>query len=173
MKTYKRQKLNLIATLTALALATPVMGEEKQENHEDHAEHAHKAMEAPNGGRILTEVEPHAELFLTEERKLQISILDEDGKVVKATDAEVTAVAGKRSSPTMMKFINEDGVLVSDKALPEGMNVPTIITFKASPDAKKQTVRLAMNLADCPTCEFLEYACTCAHGEDGHEGHDH
>jgi hypothetical protein len=130
-------------------------------------------MEAPNGGRILTEIEPHAELFVTDEHKVRITILNEKGEMVPAEKQEFAAVTGKRSSPVAMKFIEEDGIFVSNEALPEGMKVPFILTFRPDPDGEKKTLRMTLDLSDCPTCDHLEYACTCAHGEDGHEGHSH
>ena len=30
----------------------------------------------------------------------------------------------------------------------------------------KTTIRLNLNLQECPTCDSLEYACTCDHSED-------
>ena len=57
--------------------------------------------------------------------------------------------------------------------LPEGNNLPIVLSIKA--DAKSKTVRekFNLNLSDCPTCKYKEYACVCEHGEDSHEGHDH
>ena len=31
------------------------------------------------------------------------------------------------------------------------------------------TIRLNLNLEDCPGCKYLEYACTCEHANDDHK----
>lgn len=175
MKTYKRQKLNLLATLTALAFASPLAAEEdKHKGHKDHGDHsghdhdhghdhADEKKAGPNGGRILTEIEPHAELFITEDRLVKITILNEEGETVPVGEQMFKAIGGERKAPTIMEFTEEDGILISSAKLPEGMNVPFILTYQATPDGEKKTLRLALNLADCPGCEYLEYACTCDH----------
>lgn len=58
-------------------------------------------------------------------------------------------------------------MLISDKAVPEGNDLPTVVQIKATPDAKAVTEKFNLNLAQCPTCENKEYACTWAHGEEG------
>jgi hypothetical protein len=134
---------------------------------DEHAGHGHAKKQAgPNGGRIVTSVEPHYELLVTPERKVKITFLGEDGKPVEAKDQSVTATGGDRANPTRMTFAKEAGALVSDKPLPEGKLVPLVLQVKTSADAKSVTERLSVNLADCPTCEHKEYACTCEHGTD-------
>ena len=174
----------------ALAFSTPFLGAEEHDHKEqdhagEHEGHDHEGHEncdhgaakeaGPNGGRILTEIEPHAELLVTEDRKIQITFLNEEGKKAEPAEQKVTLIGGKRSAPTRMKFTVQDGVLISDKELPEGLNIPVILQVKATPDAKTETIRFNLNLEDCPTCDYLEYACTCDHSadEEGHEGHDH
>ena len=172
----------------ALAFSTPFLGAEEDDHKgHDHAEehagddheghdHGDAKKGGPNGGRILTEVEPHAELFVTEDRKIQITFLDNEGKKSEPAEQKVTLIGGERSAPTRMKFELKDGVLISDKALPAGDNIPVIIQVKVTPDAKTETIRFNLNLEECPTCDYLEYACICDHGAeegDDHEGHDH
>ena len=53
----------------------------------------------------------------------------------------------------------------------EGNNLPVIVQIKSKPDAKTVIEKFTLNLSDCPGCDYLEYACTCDHGD--HEGHDH
>ena len=136
--------------------------------------HDHATKQAgPNGGRVVTSVEPHYELFVTPERKVKITFLGEDGKAVEAKDQTVTATGGDRANPTRLAFTKEGGALVSDKPLPAGTVVPLILQVKVAPDAKPVTERISLNLADCPTCKHKEYACTCEHGGGEHEGHKH
>jgi hypothetical protein len=82
---------------------------------------------------------------------------------------------GDRSAPTKLAFTKDGDKLVSDKVIPEGKELPVVVQIKTTPEAKSVAAKFNLNLADCPTCEHAEYACTCAHGADekGHEGHKH
>lgn len=165
-----KTKLTILAAVIGIALAPALFAEEH--DHAEHAEHAEKKA-GPNGGRIVTSVEPHFEFFVTPERKLKITFLGDDGKAVAAKDQVITAIGGERSKPTRFTFAKEGDSLLSDNTLPDGKMVPLILQVKVTPDAKSVTERFTVNLNDCPGCEYLEYACTCEHGEEGHEGHDH
>jgi hypothetical protein len=140
----------------------------------DHGEHDHaKTKAGPNGGRILTSVEPHIEFFVTEDRIVQLSFLNDSEEVIAPEKQAVSLIGGDRQNPVRLRFTKKGNVLVSDKALPAGNNLPIVLSIKA--DAKSKTIRekFNLNLSDCPTCDYLEYACICAHGEEDHEGHDH
>ncbi len=140
----------------------------------DHGEHDHaEAKAGPNGGRIITSVEPHLEFFVTDARLIQITFLNEDGKAIAPKDQALSLIGGDRQNPVRLRFTKKGNVLVSDNALPEGNNLPIVLSIKA--DAKSKTIRekFNLNLSDCPTCEYKEYACICEHGEESHEGHDH
>lgn len=174
----------LCALLAPLALnAAPEKDEHAGHDHakaevkDEHAGHDHdNPAPGPNGGKIFTTVEPHAELFVTKDRKIQITFLDHDNKVVPATKQSVSIICGKRSAPTRLTFEKQDNALVSTKALPAGMLIPTVMQIKTAPTAKSVMTRFNLNLNPCPTCEALEYCCTCPHGgdeKDPHAGHDH
>ena len=45
--------------------------------------------------------------------------------------------------------------------IPEGKMLPVVLQIKATPEAKTTTEKFNLNLADCLTCQHLEYACTC------------
>jgi len=178
-----------IGILAALALSPFAFAEEAEKADEhaghDHAEHAghdhadeddhaHAKKAGPNGGLILTEVEPHAEFFVTKDRKVQITFLDKDDKAVAPGDQKVTFIGGKRSAPVKLTFKKTATSFLSEEALPAGNNIPAVISIKA--DGKKARARFNINLDDCPSCDYKEYACTCDHGEgegDDHAGHDH
>lgn len=136
---------------------------------------AAEKIKAPNGGRIIDTVEPHAEFLITKDKKVEVRFLDDAGKVVAPAAQTVTVTMGDRSAPTKLAFTKDGDKLVSDKVIPEGKELPVVVQIKVTPDAKSVTEKFNLNLADCPTCEHLEYACTCAHGGDekGHEGHKH
>ena len=136
---------------------------------------AAEKIKAPNGGRIIDAVEPHAEFLVTKDKKIEIRFLDDAGKVVAPAAQAVTVTMGDRSAPTKLAFTKDGDKLVSDKTIPEGKELPVVVQIKTTADAKSVTEKFNLNLADCPTCEHAEYACTCAHGgeEKGHEGHKH
>lgn len=130
------------------------------------------AIKAPNGGRVIESVEPHAEFLVSPERKLEIRFLDHDGKVVAPAAQVVTVVMGERSNPTKLAFTKDGDKLVSDQAIPDGKNLPVVLQIRASAADKAVTSKFNLNLATCPECKHGEYACACDHGDD-HEGHDH
>lgn len=154
-----KTKIAIIAALVAsLAFAT-----------------AAEKIKAPNGGRIIDTVEPHAEFLITKDKKVEVRFLDDAGKVVAPAAQTVTVTMGDRSAPTKLAFTKDGDKLVSDKVIPEGKELPVVVQIKVTPEAKSVAAKFNLNLAKCSTCEHAEYACTCAHGgeEKGHEGHKH
>lgn len=148
----KTKSLHLLA---ALLLALPAFAAD---------DHDHAKKEAgPNGGRILTAVEPHAEFFVTTDRKVQITFLGENGKAIAPADQVVTVTAGERSAPTKLAFAKSGTVLLSEKPLPEGTAFPAVVQIKVTPDARTVVEKFNLNLAKCPECKLAEYACTCSH----------
>jgi hypothetical protein len=155
------------------------------EDHDDHdkghaeegehadGEHDHtEKIAGPNGGRVITAVEPHAEFLVTEDRKVQVTFLTEDNKPLAASGQTVSVIAGDRSNPTKLAFAVSGDSLLSDIALPAGNDFPTVVQIKTSPDAKAVIDRFNINLSDCPTCEYNEYACICEHADDDHDHKD-
>ncbi len=141
----------------------------------DHGDHAHAEGEGdhghahdvnvagPNGGRVLMSVEPHVEFKVHDDRKVTLTFVDEDLKPVPAAEQTATVIAGDRSAPTRLSFVKQGDVLVSDGPLPEGNDFPTVVQLKVSPDASPVIEKYNLNLVQCPTCEYQEYACTCEH----------
>lgn len=169
--------LAAVAAVTALpfSLAAQDAGKkaEKTEKAAEHDhDHAHEKKAGPNGGRLITAVEPHVEFFVTKERKVEVRFVDDDNKVVAPGTQVITATLGERSKPVKLAFAKDGDKLVSDKAIPEGNNYPAVVQIKADAKAKAVNEKFSLNLTKCPTCEFQEYACTCDHDHD-HEGHDH
>ena len=137
-------------------------GGDKDHDH-DH-DHDHDPIEAgPNGGRILTGVEPHAEFFVTDDRKVQITFVDDDEKTVPVTGQSVNVVTGDRSNQTKIAFAKSGDVLLSEQALPDGMAFPVIVQIKTTPESKSVIEKFNLDLNRCPTCKFKEYACDCEH----------
>jgi len=127
-------------------------------------DHDHAKKEAgPNGGRVVMNVTPRYEFFVTPERRVRITFLGDDGKAVPAKDQVITAVGGDRAAPTKLTFAKDGDSLLSDKPLPEGKELPIVVQVKVTPDAKTATEKFTVNLATCPECKHAEYACTCDH----------
>jgi len=143
-------KTPILTLIAILALATVLPAHEKHEA-------------GPNGGRILTKVEPHAEFFVMADRKVQITFLSEDGKAIAPAAQSVTVTAGDRSAPTKLTFVKSGDVLISEQPLPGGNDFPTVVQIKDTPEAKAVAEKFNLNLSECPGCKLKEYACTCAH----------
>lgn len=168
MKTKQYKNLTALAAAFALSLAGTTFAEEKKDPTapKEHADHKDGDQEAkkvagPNGGRVLTAIEPHLEFFVTKDRKVKITAVDGAGKAIALGEQSVTVTGGSRANPTRMSFTKDGDSLVSDKAFPEGNNLPVVVQIKAKPDAKTVIVKFTLNLNDCPGCKLAEYACTC------------
>jgi hypothetical protein len=186
----KNPMKSLALILAAIAFALiPVSCTEKEDGHDhdhDHADHGdeghkegddhahaegeeghdhdHEGIEdGPNGGRLLTGVEPHLEFFVTEDRKVQISSVTDDEKLQPIGEQVVKVIGGDRANPTRMKFEKKGDVLISDIAFPEGNDFPIVVQIKNTPDSETVTDKFNLNLMQCPECPNKEYACTCDH----------
>jgi len=182
------------AIIIALSLAVigcnekqPVAHDQESDGKPDHGPGAHhdhdhgQKTAGPNGGRIITSVEPHAEFLVTDEYKVRITFLDDHNKAVTVSGQTAGIVCGDRSNPTTLSFaVDADGnSLLSTAALPEGDKYPLILTIKTSSTEAPVREKFTLDLSDCPTCDYREYACTCdhshhgGHGHGDHDDHDH
>lgn len=127
------------------------------------AQAAEKKVAGPNGGRILTGLEPRAEFLVLPDRKVQITFLGADGKPVAPAEQSVTVTAGERSAPATLTFAKSGNTLISSAPLPAGSEVPAVVQIKTTPSARTVTERFNVNLAICGECKLAEYACICAH----------
>ncbi len=152
-------KFVIIPFLACLTLALSVVTAQAHEH--GHADT--KKIAGPNGGRILTGLEPRAEFFVAANRKVQITFLGADGKAIAPAEEVVTVTAGERSAPTKLTFAKSGNALLSDVALPAGDEVPTVVQIKPTPEAKTVTEKFNVDLSTCSACNHAEYACTCGH----------
>ena len=141
---------------------------------------AAEKIKAPNGGRIIDAVTPHAEFVVTADKKIEVRFLDDTGKVIAPADQVVTVTMGDRAAPTKLAFTKDGDKLVSDKVVPEGKELPVVLQIKTTPDAKAVTDRFNLNMETCPECKLSEYACSCDHATEkkthkhtGGEDHAH
>jgi len=131
-------------------------------DHADHAEHVKAS--GPNGGRIIESVEPHLEVLLTDDRKLRITQLDAENQAVPMGTQEINAMLADRAAPTSLVFSRDGDSLLSNQVVPEGNMNPIVISIKDTADASQtHRIKFILDLADCPTCDYLEYACICDH----------
>lgn len=161
----------LITQLIAAATLAIVPAAIAADGH-DHA----KKSAGPNGGLVITAVEPHCEMVVTPDRKIKITVLDEAGKPAALKEQAATASGGDRAKPTKFTFTKAGESLVSDQPLPPGDSIPLVLQIKSTPNAKPVTKRITVNLANCPGCKLAEYACTCeehAHGDNEASGDPH
>lgn len=154
--------MNIFKTLLrALALLLVVLASGRIALAHENGEHEKEA--GPNGGRVIDSVEPRVEFFVTEDRKAQLSFLDDAGEVIPPDGQEASLVSGDRSNPTRLKFVRQGDVLVSDGALPEGDVFPIVLEIAAEPGARIARERFNYNASECPECGYAEYACVCGH----------
>jgi hypothetical protein len=160
-KTNTSMKTKLLTAFFTLALAFIASAADK-----DKHDHEHEAKAGPTGGKLITEVEPHVEFFVNADKKVEIRFIDDDMKVVAPGEQVISVTLGDRSAPTKLAFTKDGNKLISDKAIPEGADLPTVVQIREKEGAKAVTEKFNLNLAQCPTCKNKEYACTCAHGEE-------
>lgn len=137
---------------------------------EDKHDHDHAVKAGPTGGKLITDVEPHVEFFVTKDRKVEIRFVDDANKVVAPGAQVITVTLGDRAKPTKLAFAREGEKLVSDKTVPDGNDYPTVVTIKTDAKAKAVNAKFNLNLSQCPTCEHAEYACTCEHAHGSSDG---
>ena len=154
----------LVGTASFALLNSPLHADEEKEEH-DHDHHHNVA--GPNGGRVLHEVSPHLEFLVTKDRKVRISALSDDMKKIVpiSDDLKIVFTGGERTSPTHLNFSKESDALLSSGVLPDGKNFPVVLVIRKGSEAPVYE-RFQLNLNPCPTCEYLEYACTCDHSHD-------
>jgi len=157
---------NIIALFTALTVVF-LSGLKAGDKHEHGGKKA-----GPNGGRVLHNVEPHLEFFVTKDRKVQLTTLDDNLKAIALAGQLVTVTAGERSNPVKMTFAKQGETLISDIAFPEGDDFPVVVQIKGQGADKAIIEKFTMDFTKCPTCDYLEYACSCDHAHDDHDHKD-
>lgn len=137
-------------------------------SHEDgYADHhdGEKSEGGPNGGRLITSVNPAIEFIVEDDRSARILFLDAERNTVAPTTQIVSLIGGERTNPTTIAFVPNGNGLRSDKPLPEGNSVPVVLQIKPSPSADTVREKFNVNLSECPTCRYQEYACVCGHDD--------
>lgn len=141
---------------------------EDEHAHEDahaHDDDSEKKEGGPNGGRIITSVNPRFEFLINDDRTLQLTFLDDESRSIAPNEQIITLIGGDRANPTRIAFVPKGKSLVSSQALPEGGSVPVVLQIKTDPKASIIREKFNVNLSECPTCDYQEYACVCGHDD--------
>lgn len=152
------------------ASADPGHSHEGEDAHDHEGEEAHhddheKKEGGPNGGRIITSVDPRVEFLINDDRSIQLTFLDAESHAIAPSGQVISLISGDRSNPTMIAFMPKANALVSTQSLPEGNAVPVVLQIKSSPSAETIREKFNANLSECPTCDYQEYACVCGHDD--------
>lgn len=181
-----KKVLSLLAAGVALSLTScseseRAKGADPHQGH-DHADHDHDHDHAvksvgkagPNGGRVIHGVEPHLEFFVTADRKIQMTALDDSLAPIAMGNQVVRVTMGDRANPVNLDLAKEGNILISAQSFPAGDDFPIVLQIKGDESSENVFEKFTLNLTQCPTCDYLEYACTCDHGEGGDDhGHNH
>ena len=163
MKKYTHRLLSIAAMIaTGISLmtaGTSVRADEKGGSGHSHA----KKVAGPNGGRLITSVKPRLEFFVTKDRKVKITAVDDHNKAIAMTEQSVKVTGGSRFLPTRIKFENKEGVLISIDSFPAGKKLPVVVQVKSTPESKTVIEKFYLNQSICPGCKLEEYACICGH----------
>ena len=163
MKTQTHRLLS-IAAIIATGIAYTFAGTSARADEKSKPGHGHeKKVAGPNGGRLITSVKPRLEFFVTKDRKVKITAVDDHNKPIAITDQSVKVSGGSRLFPARMKFEKKDGALISSNAFPDGKKLPVVVQIKATPDSKTVIEKFYLNQSTCPECKLEEYACICNH----------
>ena len=121
-------------------------------------------MAGPTGGRLLVEVEPHMEFLVNPvTKKVEVRFVGDANIVLPPNGQEVAVTIGVGTSATVLTFTKDGDKLVSDTAIPEGDNLPTLVQFRAKPGESQVTAdKFTLSLTLCPAGRHPQYACTCA-----------
>ena len=100
----------------------------------------------PNGGRILNTMTPALEFFVLEDRRVQITALN-DLKPIPVNEQTATLTGGDRNNPTTLEFAKDGDVLISDKPLPTGNNIPVILQVTNAPGTTPIMEKIQVNFS--------------------------
>lgn len=132
---------------------------EGEEEHHDHE----LGTPGPNGGRILTSVTPNVEFLVLEDRRIQLTPVDENAEPIPLNELQFSLIGGDRQDPTEMAFAPKDQTMISDAVLPEGNMIPVVLTITPASGEEPVVERFNIDFSICPDCDLQEYACICAH----------
>ena len=135
-------------------------------------EHGHdKVIPGPKGGRIVDVEGGHAEFFVQEDKKVSVTLYNEEMKVLPPAEQIVTLNAEAPAGKTKLEFEKTAEAFVSSTALPDGDGYRVVLQIRASAEAKPQNFRIDYHTEVCGECKRAEYACICGEGEEKKHAH--
>ncbi len=153
--------LTLAVIASVLFIAPSISSAEGKHQHE--GEHANEHAGGPKGGRLLENVEPHAEFYVEKDKTATITFYDEAMKPIAAVGQSATLAIDTNGSKTKLEFEKKGDVLVTQGNLPDGESHSVVLQLKQSPEAKPANFRFTIDGNVCGECKRAEYACTCTH----------
>lgn len=120
-------------------------------------------MAGPNGGRLITSVNPNFEFLVQEDRKVRLTFVDEGASPIDVAAVSILLTCGDRMSPMETAFAQADNALISEKPLPDGNILPVVLTIKTTPSGDPVYEKFIVDFSTCAQCRFVEYACVCGH----------
>lgn len=131
----------------------------------DEKDAGYHGVAGPTGGRLLVETEPHVEFFVNKAKKVEIRFVGDGNTVVAPGAQEVSVTIGEGAKAITLTFARDGDKLVSDKPVPAGKGIPTVVQIRTKAGATPVTERFNLSLNPCPTCKQKEYACICEHAD--------
>jgi hypothetical protein len=116
-----------------------------------------------NGGRIVQQASVHFEFFLRPDSLAQITFLDANQQVIPVQQQSVSLVGGNRLDPVRINFVAQAGHLLSERPLPLMRRMPVVLQIQNTPQSEKVYEKFYLDLSNCSSCDFQEYACICGH----------
>ncbi|MDZ4743523.1 MAG: hypothetical protein SGI98_08925 [Verrucomicrobiota bacterium] len=131
----------------------------------------HHNVAGPSGGKILETNLGYIEFYVQPDRKIRMTLLDEQMKAVPAGALVVSASAETKTGKVALEFERSGDFIISKTALPEGNGYRIVLQIRKDASAKPQNLRIDFNSEICGGCKLAEYACICDHAGSGHSGH--
>ncbi|MDQ8205233.1 hypothetical protein [Pelagicoccus sp. SDUM812003] len=135
------------------------------EGHDhDHGEKTFAKTPGPNGGRLITSVDPRIELLVLEDKRLRLQTLDANLEPLPSDAFSYALIGGDRQNPTRLEFQSvSDSVSESTAPLPAGEGLPLILEIEDTQTGEVTRERFNYASYTCSGCKLQEYACICGH----------
>ena len=156
-------KIPALITCILLTLSLNTTNAETGHSQHTHSDASEQLIGGPNGGRMVHIVEPHFEFFLRPDRVAQITFLDDNNQMIPVSRQSISLIGGDRSAPVKINFENNGEMLTSGSPLPDMKRMPIVLQIQASADAKTVREKFYLDLNNCGSCSYKEYACICGH----------
>lgn len=124
---------------------------------------AEKVVAGPKGGRLLDSAPQKAEFFVNKDGKAEVTFYDAALKPAALGSQVVAVTAEPKSGRKTVELEKTANGFVSKEALPKATEpYRVVVQVREKEGAAPKNFRIDLNLAQCGTCEYKEYACTCA-----------